>query len=120
MAYVGQSKAVGHRVFNHIGKSSDSITKDMITSLKEQNQGFVKTFLITEDILQQCAMPLHLFLDILEQFIILKYKPNLNKLVVIRHGAYSRKPKVTFIKQNIPILVHFTYIKPINQKIFLT
>lgn len=95
MAYVGQSKAVGHRVANHIGKSSDSGTKDMITSLKEQNQGFVKTFLITEDILQQCDMAEHLFLDILEQYIILNYKPNLNKVIVVRHGAYSRKPKVT-------------------------
>lgn len=106
--YIGQSIAVGHRVANHMGKSSDSITKDMITSLKEQNHGFVKTFLITDDIFEDFHITEKEFLDILEQYIILKYKPNLNQIFLVRRKGNLNHLSRPYHPDTSPLYVYKT------------
>jgi hypothetical protein len=73
--YVGQTKHLGSRIRDH-ARGHDPITKDFIESLN--GNGTVELFVIPNNI-SLFGMSKKEFLFLLEQYLIMKIKPTLNK-----------------------------------------
>ena len=75
-SYIGQAKHLGYRVKDH-AKEHDVNTKSFISSLK--GEGLVELFIITKETIIPRGLTRKEFLTLLEQYLIIKFKPTLNK-----------------------------------------
>lgn len=82
-SYIGQAKHLGFRVKDH-AKRHDLCTKSFINSLK--GEGIVELFIITNDMVIPNGLSKKEFLTLLEQYLIIKLKPTLNKKFVATPG----------------------------------
>jgi len=83
-SYVGQAKHLGDRVKNH-AKGADSSTKSFVSSLK--GKGLVDLFIVDKDLQIPGGLTRKQFITLLEQYLIMKLKPTINKKLLATPGV---------------------------------
>lgn len=86
-SYLGQTKHLGRRVKFH-AKEQDPSTKSLVEPFKEKCT--VELFILSDDIPE--GLSKLQFLSLLEQYLIIKLKPTLNKKI----NSYSRHNVITW------------------------
>lgn len=82
--YIGQSTHLGHRVKRH-AKKVDSTTRLFIESLKDE--GVLELCLLTDDIINPEGLTKNQFITLLEQYLIIKLNPSVNKKLLATPGV---------------------------------
>jgi hypothetical protein len=83
-SYVGQAKHLGNRVKDH-AKKHDSTTKGFIKSLK--GKGTVELFIVKKDLIIPEGLSHKQFISLLEQYLIIKLRPTINKKLIATPGV---------------------------------
>jgi hypothetical protein len=88
--YVGQSVNLRRRINDHL-QGTVTTTKIVLGIMKEKISGTIETCVVDKYmrtfLLKEHNINFSDFLDILEQYLILRTQPTLNKLYVVRHGG---------------------------------
>lgn len=82
--YIGQSTHLGHRVKGH-AKKVDSTTRLFIESLKDR--GILELCILTDDIVIPSGLTKNQFITLLEQYLIIKLNPTVNKKLLATPGV---------------------------------
>jgi hypothetical protein len=82
-SYIGQAKHLGHRVKDH-AKKRDPTTKEFVKTLKER--GTVELFIVRKDVIIPEGLSHKQFISLLEQYLIIKLRPTLNKKLIATPG----------------------------------
>lgn len=83
--YVGQSTHLGHRVKSH-AKKTDDTTCLFIESLKDS--GMLELCVLTDDIIIPAGLTKNQFITLLEQYLIIKLRPTINKKKITSYSWY--------------------------------
>ncbi len=83
-SYIGQTNHLGHRVKQH-AKGVDINTKSFISSCKGKGV-VVDLFIVDKDLQIPGNLTIKQFITILEQYLIIKLKPTLNKKLLATPG----------------------------------
>jgi hypothetical protein len=82
--YIGNSTHLGHRVKTHT-KGVDSTTREFIKSLV--NKGMLELCILTSEIEIPAGLTKNQFITLLEQYLIIKLKPTVNKKLLATPGV---------------------------------
>jgi hypothetical protein len=83
-SYIGQASHLGHRVKQH-AKGIDTTTKSFISSSKGKKLE-VDLFIVDKDLKIPGNLTIKQFITILEQYLIIKLKPTINKKLLATPG----------------------------------
>lgn len=102
--YIGQSTHLGHRVKAHT--KGDSTICDFIESLKDK--GVLELCILTDEIEIPVGLTKNQFITLLEQYLIIKLKPTVNKKFIATPGIMwtIETIKTHQDKMSIPIYVY--------------
>lgn len=120
-SYVGQSINILNRIRAHLTYRSIT-TSSFVKSAFNSNDfsGTIELCVITPEVLFKIAghnNSLSFFLDVLEQYIMLKTMPSVNKLLVVRHGGNLRT-FASVAKRNKAILTRYK-LHPHSQLLYI-
>lgn len=114
-SYIGQAKHLGHRVKDH-AKKHDSTTKEFVKTLKDR--GTVELFIVRKDVIIPEGLSHKQFISLLEQYLIIKLRPTLNKKLIATPGVMWSPSAIQKHREKIAFPVYI-YIKEEDGKLTL-